>query len=412
MKKYKFLSQEKEFVKLLIANTINRFGDAVDAVAYMWLVYELTSSAAWSAFIFAINKLPNIFLQPFLGSWIEKRDKRKVMVTVDTIRGFIVVLLVALYLLKLLDVRLLIILTFFTSVVESFRIPAGMSFFQKVIKAENYKEGMALNSALNTMAELAGFFISGIIIGKFGCIVAIGVDGITFFLSALLIFAIKVLYDEAAAAKKNNLLSDFKMGLSYIKSNVAIRNFTLMAMFVNAILTPINTFLVPYVKEYLGGNSNLLSCLNICISVGVFLGAINSPKVLNKLGADMSIVTAGGVVASAYVLMAFLPHVHIALLAKCMSACVIMLFGLGIGIINTVLKTQIVSTVKNEYMSRVSAVFNACISTISPLSAWIFGLSVKYMQISRIYLICGIICMAIFCTVKLLNLNFGEEVYE
>ena len=62
MGRYKFLSKEPEFAKLLVANTINRFGDSVDVVAYMWLIYELTGSAAWSAFIYAINKIQFLHL--------------------------------------------------------------------------------------------------------------------------------------------------------------------------------------------------------------------------------------------------------------------------------------------------------------------------------------------------------------
>lgn len=412
MGRYKFLSKEPEFAKLLVANTINRFGDSVDVVAYMWLIYELTGSAAWSAFIYAINKIPNVFLQPLLGGWVEKKEKKKIMFTVDIIRGFFVVFLILLYVSKALDIRLLILLTFFTSVVESFRIPAGMSFFQKVIRPDNYKSGMALNSGLNTLAELAGYFVSGVIIGRFGCITAIGIDGVTFFLSAGIIFAIKVINEEVADKKNTNIFTEFKEGLAYIRKNVFIRNFTLMAMFVNAILVPINTFLVPYIKEYMGGSSNLLSYLNICISVGIFLGAMNSPKISDKLETNLSIVVGGMIVATAYVSLSLLPHISIALLAKGICMFVTMLLGFGIGVINTVLKTQIVSTIDNGYMSRVSAVFTGCVSAITPLSGWIFGLIVGYVPVAGIYLICGSICVAIFGGIKLLNLNFGEEVYS
>ena len=310
MGRYKFLSKEKEFLKLLVANTINRFGDSVDVVAYMWLIYELTGSASWSAFIYAINKVPNVFLQPILGGWIEKKDKKKIMVAVDFLRGLLVVLLVFLYIFKLLDIRLLIALTFFTSVVESFRLPAGMSFFQKVIQPENYKNGMALNSGLNTLAELAGYFVSGVIISKLGCITAIGIDGVTFFLSAGIIYAIRIINKESEEKKKAGIISEFKGGLAYIRKNVFIRNFTLMAMFVNAMLVPINTFLVPYIKEYMGGSSNLLSYLNICISVGIFLGAMNSPRISNKLETNMSIFVGGAVVSVAYVSLSLLPYIN------------------------------------------------------------------------------------------------------
>ena len=35
---------EHEYLKIVAANMVNRFGDSVDAVAFGWLIYALTGS--------------------------------------------------------------------------------------------------------------------------------------------------------------------------------------------------------------------------------------------------------------------------------------------------------------------------------------------------------------------------------
>ena len=75
--KYQTLKDEKEFLKLAIATGINRFGDSIDALALTWLVYAITGNAMYSAFNFGINYLPTIFLTPFMGAFIEKRNKKR-----------------------------------------------------------------------------------------------------------------------------------------------------------------------------------------------------------------------------------------------------------------------------------------------------------------------------------------------
>ena len=387
MNKLNLLSKEREFFKLLIANTINRFGDAIDVVAYMWLVYELTNSASWSAFIYAVNKIPNVILQPILGSWIEKKEKKRIMVLVDIIRGCLVMLLIFFYFSKLLTIQLLLGLTCITSVVECFRIPAGMAFFQEVLDKQDYKNGMALNTAGNTLAELIGYFATGIIISKCGCIIAIAVDGVTFYLSALLIYCIKVKADIVKVGHNHGIIIEFKEGLTLIRSSTVIKNFILMAMFANAILTPINTFIVPYVKEYMGGSSNVVSSLNISIAIGVFLGAIVTPRIMEKIGVDYSIILAGLLIAISFVVLAMMPTICINKLAIITTVLVTGIYGIGIGIINTSLKTQLVTIVKNDYMSRVSAVFNGCISAILPISAWIFGFIVRIIIFTFMHII-------------------------
>lgn len=46
---YKDIFKQKEYMKMMVAALINRFGDSIDAIASTWIVYELTGSAVWSA---------------------------------------------------------------------------------------------------------------------------------------------------------------------------------------------------------------------------------------------------------------------------------------------------------------------------------------------------------------------------
>ena len=86
---YREVFTQKEYVKLMLSNMVNRFGDSVDVIAFEWLVYQITGSAAWAAVIFGINNLPTVLLQPFAGVLVEGMDKKKVMVVTDCIRGSI-----------------------------------------------------------------------------------------------------------------------------------------------------------------------------------------------------------------------------------------------------------------------------------------------------------------------------------
>ena len=61
---YRDVFKQKEYLKVIIANLISRFGDSLDAIAFTWLVYAITGSASWSASIFAMNQLPSILVQP------------------------------------------------------------------------------------------------------------------------------------------------------------------------------------------------------------------------------------------------------------------------------------------------------------------------------------------------------------
>ena len=85
--KFKDLLHQTDYIKVLIANTISRFGDSIDAIAFAWLVYMITKSASWSAIILAVNYLPTIFIQPITGTLVERMNKKKVVI----IMGYIMI---------------------------------------------------------------------------------------------------------------------------------------------------------------------------------------------------------------------------------------------------------------------------------------------------------------------------------
>lgn len=55
---YRDILRQKEYMKIIVANLINRFGDSIDQIAFTWLVYAATGSAAWTTLIYALNRLP------------------------------------------------------------------------------------------------------------------------------------------------------------------------------------------------------------------------------------------------------------------------------------------------------------------------------------------------------------------
>ena len=73
---YKKFFLNKDFMKLTAANMINAFGDSVDGVAFTWLTYEISQSAALSAVVAALNILPTALFQPIAGPIAERcREK-------------------------------------------------------------------------------------------------------------------------------------------------------------------------------------------------------------------------------------------------------------------------------------------------------------------------------------------------
>ncbi|MCI9006312.1 MAG: MFS transporter, partial [Lachnospiraceae bacterium] len=234
---YRDIFHQKEYLKIIMASLINRFGDSVDAIAFTWLVYAITGSASWSAIVAAVNQLPSVFLQPFAGALVEGMEKKRLMVITDIIRGSLTAGIALLYVTDGLSPWLLLGFTLINSSVEAFRLPAGMAVTPLALEEKYYEYGTSLHSTLSSAVELIGLGAAGIIIGVFGIGAAIAIDCISFFGSAWILSLLRI--EEGNSLPKGGLQAKayFKTlcgGLRYLKGQPAIRNFCLLAAFINA----------------------------------------------------------------------------------------------------------------------------------------------------------------------------------
>ena len=133
--KYKTLSDQRQYHKIIAANIVNRFGDAIDQIAFTWLVYELTHSALWSTLVFGVNMLPTVLIQPFAGAIVERMRKQNVMVVCDIIRGILVAGIAFGYVFGILQPWILLAVTFLNSLVEAMRVPAGIAIVPRLLES-------------------------------------------------------------------------------------------------------------------------------------------------------------------------------------------------------------------------------------------------------------------------------------
>ncbi|MBQ9119655.1 MAG: MFS transporter [Lachnospiraceae bacterium] len=408
---YKGALKQTQYMKLLVANIISRFGDSIDAIAFTWLVYAITGEASWSAIIFAMNQIPSVLLQPFAGAFVEGWNKKRVMVVTDIIRGFVVVGLAVLYVLELLNPAILVVFTITISTVEAFRIPASTAVIPKIIDMRYYTHCTSLNSAISTVMQLIGIGAAGMIIGAFGVETAIIIDGITFFLSAFMILFVKVkeekLVKESLTVKKYfGILGD---GCKYLKKERIIINFVVLAVFANAFVVPFNALQTPLVTEVLGQGSEMLSVLSIAMMAAMLLGTIIYPVIAEKVSVRIQ-VACGGIAMGAgfglYVLAGQFQDKIVILYALVILASVVI--GLGVTIVNSCLNVQFMKCVDEEYLARAGSIFSAAACAASPVVSFLIGGLTSVISVATMFIISGALCIALFVLVAVLKIRLEK----
>ncbi|MFV0480285.1 MAG: MFS transporter [Anaerorhabdus sp.] len=371
--KYSDVMKEKNFSRYLVANVISRFGDAVDSIAIPYLVYQITGSAALMAILAGLNFIPNIVLQPFSGVLVDYFSKKKIQLICNLGRAVAVIVVMLLYLTAGLQLWHLVVFTLFNSTMESFQMPASSALVQLILSEEKYSAGLSLKSSLISATELVGVGLAGIIIAYLGIEGALIIDGTTFVICALLMGSLNYPPEELIHAKINldRYFSDLKAGLNYIKTKRVVVFVCILAAAVNFFTMPFNSLYVAYVEDILLMGPEGLAVVSMSLSVGMLLGSMAYPKLVEKMNED-TMLRIFGILVSLLLCGVVLGSLQSSLIMKyIVMSLSIQIAGFSLAIINLLAQITFTKQIDKNYMGRCSAVLGAICVCAMPISSFI-----------------------------------------
>ncbi len=410
---YRDILRQKEYMKTIIADIINRFGDSIDSVAITWLVYQVTQSAAWSAIIFGVNRIPSVFLQPFAGALIEGRNKKKIMVLTDIIRGLCVGLVATSIIFGFVNEWLLLLTTIIISSAEAFRGPASTALLPKMLDKKYYEFGISLSRSTSSATELIGLGVAGAVIAMTSVATAIYIDMATFFLSALILFTLRVKEEAFMKAKINakEYMETLKEGFIYVKETPFLRYFIVLGVFLNAVLVPINSLIAPLASEILHSGEYMISVLGIGLSVGMLIGATAYPYLSRRMSKRMIISIGGYSIALFYFSFILVGRfVTSSLWTAIIVGFVSLLVGLAISLLSSFCGVEFMKCVEEKYLARTSAIFNAGAVAAMPIVAFLISAIAGFASTAALFLIAG--GLDVLICIKLCSKKIFKEMKE
>ena len=393
---YRPLKTQKEYLKLIAANVINRFGDSIDGIAIAWLMYQITHSASMMALILGLNYVPTILLQPFTGAMVEHLSKKRVMVLFDIGRGLVVAATAALYMLGHLTPVILTAMMLLISTLEAFRSPAGSAIVPLLLKPELYKVGSALNQTASRVTELVGLALAGGVVALLGCQGALMIDAATFFLSALIIGFIRIketLPEEKVSLKTT--AKSFLEGLSLIRSTRVMIVLLLIGAMMNFMFVPLNVYSAPFIADYLKGGAETLSLINIVLVLSLGLGSFVAPKI-TRISGKTQLIVCGLIASLALCVFALGGYMQSRVLqyVLVLGACV--LLGFSSGIINVVYNAAFLRLIPPEFMARLSGISTAILVCSLPVGSFLCSALAAVLEVPVAILASGLLSVVLY----------------
>ena len=186
------LLKTRDFGLLFAGQLVSQIGDALNKVALLWFVYELTGSAVKMMVIGLLQTIPPLLFGPLIGVYLDRLSKKRVMIWVDLLRTLLVLLIPTLYATQTLTLERLYVLVFLTAIVSTVFGPALSSAVPLIVERSRLTPANALIQSTTNIGVLMGPTISGIGISLIGAQNVLYVDAATFLISALCLMPIRI----------------------------------------------------------------------------------------------------------------------------------------------------------------------------------------------------------------------------
>lgn len=372
----------RNFFYLWLGQFISQLGDKVYAIALSWWILKKTGSPLLMGVMLTAALLPQILLEPVAGVFVDRFNRKTLLIVSDLIRGMIVFGIATLEHTGRLQPAVLIAGTIVLSLSSAFFDPSVKAIIPQIVEKEKLLNANALSQTVYGIATLAGPVLGAYLIGKHGYAFVFIANAISFILSGLLEALISVQEKETHEDRKN-FFAEAKEGLIFVASDKAILTLISIIAIAHFFVGSLQV-VAPLLANELSGSGILnLSYLETAMGVGIIAGSLFAGLLKSRLRFNylyLFLVLAG----FSFALIGFLFLIEI----RTITVYLLIFMTISILIVNASIlwQSQLQTYTPNAMAGRVFSVASLAGNVSLPISFAVSGLLLDYLPISFVLL--------------------------
>ncbi|MCX4784000.1 MULTISPECIES: MFS transporter [unclassified Streptomyces] len=276
---------------LLGSEAVTLSGSAVSAVALPALaVLELHASTTEVAVLAFLGQLPNA-VALWAGALSDRHPKRPQLIASDlTAAGALVTVPVA-ALAGALTVGQLCAVAIVLGAAKVVHDAAAISLLPAVVDPEQLHDANAKLGAASSVADSIGTNAGAALVGAVGAARSVLVDAVSFLVSAVLVWRMRVPETATAPdAARPSLARDIAEGVRYVARQPTIRTVIAALSTLSFGLAIMNTYWAFYLLDRLGASPSAFGVIMGIGGAGGVAGALLAPKIAARIGIGPTII--------------------------------------------------------------------------------------------------------------------------
>jgi len=279
------LWRNQAFVRVWSAATVSIFGYLITRIALPLLaILTIGAGAIEVAVLRSIDLGATLIFALVAGAWVDRLRRRPVLIWADLGRAVLLASIPAAFVLGALTYWQLLVVAGLTAVLTAFFDAADNAYLPTVVERERLVEANSALAASGSVAEFAGFGLSGILVQVLSGPIAILVNAVTYIVSAALLMSIR--HEEAppAAADREPVLDEIRHGLRLVRHDRVLRAFAIAQMLLAAQWGVFGAVFFLFALEDLGLSPAIVGLVAAVGGGSSFIGALVATRSTRRWG--------------------------------------------------------------------------------------------------------------------------------
>ena len=210
---------------------ISTLGDSAYSIALGFWVLQVTGSTALMGTLMAVSALPGILVSPFAGVWIDRTNKKAILILMDVFRGISMVLIAAAAYANVIAVWMVFAAGILLSASGALFRPGVNSSIPELVPKSRLSNANSMLSIVSTGANMIGSVAGGFLYQTLGAPLLFLLNGISYFFSGGSLCFVKL--PQKKSENRQDFLADMQAGFRFLWNRKGLRYLLLIASIVN-----------------------------------------------------------------------------------------------------------------------------------------------------------------------------------
>jgi DHA3 family macrolide efflux protein-like MFS transporter len=358
----------RRFFTMWTGQAFSLVGSALAQWALMFWLAISTGSPVVLAIAGVMGLLPQVFLAPIAGAYVDRWDRRKVMIAADLLTALSTLLLMILLAAGVTALIPVFAIMFFRSAMQAFHWPAMQASTALMVPQEQLVRINGLNQAVLGLSTIVGPALGALLYVAMPLPYVLAVDVVTAAIAIGALLAIRIPEIRRSGAVEGTILADMAESFRYLRSWKGVLLIIGIFSVVNFLIVPAITLFNLLSIQHFGQGAYGVALVDIMAGIGLIAGGV-ALGIWGGAKRQITTAMAAMIIAGAGVLLiGFLPSDGFML-----AVAATLLVALALAMVNGSVMAILQKGVRVDLQGRVFALVGSIASGMSPLGLAIAG---------------------------------------